>query len=572
MLENKSFESVEVKKDLETNNNEKLQDKQLINEIGATVINIINTENSDVIENNKNIQKTPESKNENTIITKTLELAEIKKIYGETCFETETSYGINAYGKYNPRITFIVPKQFNLDKNGEPINPIKYHNDSEMTDGMNIEWDGDVDYLYGDFWKSKKGTSCFRPKDPLVANNIMFRVNWGGAFNHNRGMRGSKSINDAVYYNRASSNGGGVGYDYCIFPIGYSNEIRDEEIDGVVIDSDNLENRKVFVNEKSKHFREKHSRAMREEIELASIELHKKLAAEELSRQSKEDYIPRLSLIEDKLANFAHYYACNTGIKYGDEYFEYANKKYLYNQKDVTAIEDLVSEKEAMELKSGIQKALRSEYENKITEIYGDRIERTGLELKFQDSLFAVILSEEIRWLKYSDESLDFLSKKIKEREDKLAIEKLVREKEAEYQKKAKEAKELGLPSDINIWHRTGGLTGCSSGWVIGQEGADRECDRNLNENDNRYKRYSDGYEVWDQILQGELVIKWTKDFTAAPHVCEVVYQPDEISEAQLERVAEIQNKLEKKYEGLFGSASGKPSPPIGKGWGLFKK
>lgn len=62
-------------------------------------------------------------------------------------------------------------------------------------------------------------------------------------------------------------------------------------------------------------------------------------------------------------------------------------------------------------------------------------------------------------------------------------------------------------------------------------------------------------------------MIQWTKSCTAAEHVCEVVCRPETISEAQLERVAEIQQELEKEWSGLTGLVSGKESPSIGSGW-----
>ena len=70
--------------------------------------------------------------------------------------------------------------------------------------------------------------------------------------------------------------------------------------------------------------------------------------------------------------------------------------------------------------------------------------------------------------------------------------------------------------------------------------------------------------------MPGELVLKWTKPYTAAPHQFEVVHSPEEgVTEAQLERVAEIQQMLEDEWAGLRGLASHLPSPPVGSGWGL---
>lgn len=134
------------------------------------------------------------------------------------------------------------------------------------------------------------------------------------------------------------------------------------------------------------------------------------------------------------------------------------------------------------------------------------------------------------------------------------------------------EGRVAGLPSDVQIWKRTGGRTGCSKGWVIGIDGVERERDSIYNSNLSRARRYDEGFEIWNQILPGELVIQWTKECTAAEHIFTVVHHPESITEAQLERIAEIQAGIAEEWEGLTGLASGKESPSIGEGWlGLLR-
>lgn len=179
----------------------------------------------------------------------------------------------------------------------------------------------------------------------------------------------------------------------------------------------------------------------------------------------------------------------------------------------------------------------------------------------------------------YEEEYKEILRAKAEaEAKAKAEAEEEARRAEAEAKAKAEQAKaeaearELGLPSNVRIWKRTGGRTGCSKGWVIRPDGSDRDRDELFNENSRRAWRYDEGYEIWHQICIGELVISWSKDCTAAPHVFEVIYRPEALTEAQLERVAEIQQRLEKEWEGLTGLASGIPSPSIGQGWGLFHR
>ena len=54
-------------------------------------------------------------------------------------------------------------------------------------------------------------------------------------------------------------------------------------------------------------------------------------------------------------------------------------------------------------------------------------------------------------------------------------------------------------------------------------------------------------------------------------HEFEVIHLPEEgLTEAQLERIREIQDELEEEWRGATGLASGKPSPGIGSDWGLL--
>lgn len=159
------------------------------------------------------------------------------------------------------------------------------------------------------------------------------------------------------------------------------------------------------------------------------------------------------------------------------------------------------------------------------------------------------------------------------EEEARLAQEKA----EAEAKKAAAEAeaKALGLPSDIRLWHRTG-VTNAGEAWVIGPDGRERECDfvdtMVCGSNSKKYHQSYEGNHVWNQIIPGELVLYWSHAYTAAPHEFEVIYAPDEITEAQLERVSEIQEEIERSWLGCK-SASGKYTcPSIGQGWGLFHR
>ena len=68
--------------------------------------------------------------------------------------------------------------------------------------------------IFGDYFVSKKGTKMFRikadGKDQLLCDD------WGGCFNSYRG--GVLPQDGSLHYRRASSNGGGCGCDYAVYP------------------------------------------------------------------------------------------------------------------------------------------------------------------------------------------------------------------------------------------------------------------------------------------------------------------------------------------------------------------
>jgi hypothetical protein len=163
---------------------------------------------------------------------------EAKKLYGiEKVFETEAgTFLLQMYGKYKPNMTFIVPMEHE-EGTYEPKSNIHYIEDKEITDEMNIDWNGAPSILFGDYWISKKGSRCFRPKSAAVASHILVRVDWGGghATMGKRGNRSGEETPGVIYFHRAVSNGGGLGADYYVFPMGYKQSVtEDEDVTAVV--------------------------------------------------------------------------------------------------------------------------------------------------------------------------------------------------------------------------------------------------------------------------------------------------------------------------------------------------
>ena len=121
----------------------------------------------------------------------------------------------NRFGKYQPNMCFV-------------LNENNICNTWTDVDNYNIDWDGDPVQLRGEYWVSKKGTKCFRPKED--GEYVLIRVDWGGCFNPTRGIEFNTVKEFAPYSRKASSNGGGNGYNFYVLPYGFHREVSIDEI------------------------------------------------------------------------------------------------------------------------------------------------------------------------------------------------------------------------------------------------------------------------------------------------------------------------------------------------------
>lgn len=487
-------------------------------------------------------------------------LADVKAKYGDKVVATGTSYVINAYGKYQPNVSFVLAKDFTGD-------PLKYRSDAparEMIAGLGLGFgtsESGVSVLFGDFWSSKAGKPHFRPTLPQVAKHVIIRADWGG-FNHPR-TRGIWSAPEgAAYFRRASSNGGGTGYDYYVLPVGFYLVVHDEELDGDAVVTPDFSAR-------AKEVRASFAKFDRQQDEKVAAESKAKAEAEAVSRQAKADLLPRLKATQIRLETLRSSNANYSKLELGETYFVFGWGDKLYTEANVAEVEKNVANWEEQVVEKLRKQMARTEFQPQF-EAFASRVESLGLTLSFGE--------EKVNWeggsyycgFTYTQEGLESFKADLTRKEEEKAAK--AREEAAAAAKAHAEAEAevLGLPQNIRIWKRTGGATGCGMGWVITPDGFDRERDGLENDNPRRAGRYDEGYLVWRQILPGELVLGWSKAMTAAPHEFEVVCLPPEgVTEAQLERVAEIQQELQDAWAGRRGLASGIPSPAVGRGWGL---
>ena len=486
-------------------------------------------------------------------------LANVKALYGDKVIETAKSFIVNAYGKYNPNISFVLDKDFSGD-------PLEYRKDAptkELVANTGIRFgtsESGVSVIFGDFWLSKAGKPHFRPKSYKLATHVIIRADWGG-FSY-PGTRGAWSAPDGVaYFRRASSNGGGTGYDYYVVPIGY--HLIYDEMGGDAVGVKDSE-RAAKIRRSYKEYDEMIAARKRAEAKA-------KADAEAASRRARPELLPRLARAQARLDELK---SGNPDTSYptlepGETTFKFGWSDKLYTEENVAEVERKIVHWEEQAVEELRQLVARTKFQPQY-EALSQRVEKLGLALNFSE--------EKVHWTgrgsyhggyPYTQAGIESFTADLIRKEEEAAKE--ARERAAAIAKASAEAEaaKLGLPQNIRIWKRTGGATNCGMGWVIKPDGSDRERDGLENSNPRRAERLDEGYLFWRQVLPGELVLSWSKATTAGEHHFEVVYLPELVTEAQLERTAEIQQELEAMWAGRRGLSSNRPSPAVGRGWGL---
>lgn len=256
----------------------------------------------------------------------------------------------------------------------------------------------------------------------------------------------------------------------------------------------------------------------------------------------------------------------------GNTSFRWGWQDQLYTEANVANVERRVVQMEAEKAEQERKRLAREQFQPRF-EAFKPRIEALGLTVEFgQDS---VRLGGDYYGdnQPYSDEGVARFAASLDKRERDATEARAKADAEVDYQKRKTEAVALGLPTDIRIWRRRGGRTNAGDGWVIGPNGQDRTNTGWTDPHSRRLQRYGEGEMIWEQILANEVVLKWSKDCSAAPHEFVVIHVPSAgLTEAQLERIQEIQDELENEWKGAHGLASGIASPSVGDGWGLCKK
>ncbi len=477
---------------------------------------------------------------------KKITLEEAKRILDsdKIFYNGNSKFNVVDVGKYHSGITIEVPQEWNVDKRRRPENPINYITAKELTDGMNIDFDGDASILLGRYRLSKNGRPVFELTEPTKAKDTLIRVGWGGAFDKSRGQDKdyAKEVG-ATFFTRRSSNGRGAGNDYWILPVDFVKDMEPRDVSGILANIEQKEN--MRISEIDDYIR-------KEDLEI-------KNSVENRDRVLNE-ILPIIQNIQTLNPDFVY--------KVNSDSFEYKASKYRGISTESRYTDDLISKISGELEKLQNEKIARDTYKPMYQEME-DTLNMLDVSISYNDT--EVLLSAPTSYFRYrtygySSEEYNSFINDVTEYQEKIAkeqeeirrkAEELRRETELKIRKD--EAKEMKYPEKFEFWNRLGGAAALGHAYVIESDGTIREPDyNNLFNNKHRYrvpdwKNMADGTQGYTQILPGEIIVSYTKKCTAFPYIFNVEWADDEITEPQLEVICNMLAEKSKFAESTDG-------------------
>lgn len=462
---------------------------------------------------------------------KKITLEEAKKILesDKVFYNGNAKFNVLDIGKYNSGITIEIPQEWTIDKSRRPESPIRYITNHELTDGMNIDFDGDASFLLGRYRLSKNGKPVFELTEPSKAKDTLIRVSWGGAFNRTRGQYSDYAKETgASFFSRRASNGRGAGNDYWILPVDFVKDMEPRDVSDILEDIERKENERVSEID---HY-----------IEREDLEINNSIA-------NRERILSQIQPIIQNIQTFNSEFEFEAQT----ESFIYKEKRY-WTSKTKRYSDDLVNELNELLEKEKREKDARDTYVPMYQEMESTlstldisiSYNSTNVTLKAPTSYFSY------KSYNYSQDGYNSFINDVTQYQEKIAQEQEEARRKAEELKRAaelkrrkEEAKKSGYPEEFEFWNRLGGATNLSHAYVIESDGTIREPDYNNLRNNNHKYKYSDwknnadGTQGYVQILPGEIIVTYTKDYTAVPYIFNVEWADGEITEAQLEVICD---------------------------------
>lgn len=458
------------------------------------------------------------------------EILESDKVF----YNGNKKFNVVDAGKYRSGITIEVPQEWTIDKKRNPESPIRYIDSRELTDGMNIDFDGDASFLLGNYRLSKNGKPVFELTEPTKAKDVLIKVSWGGAFSRTRGQyREYAEETGATFFTRRSSNGGGAGNDYWVLPVGFVKDMEFRDVSNIL---------KNIQEKEDKRIEEIDNYIEREDLEIKA------------SIANKDRILGQIQPIIEQIK-----------IYYPEIQYEAEDDSFIYKEKSSYAFkmsrysDVLVSKLNEVLEKAKSEKSARDKY---LPMYQGMEAVLSSLNISIIYSDISVSLNAQIsnfgyKSYSYSQEGYNKFINTLTEYQAQIAREEEEARQKAEELRKAaelntrkEEAKKNGYPENFVFWNRLGGATNLGHAYVIEADGTIREPDYNSLRNSNHRYKYADwkncadGYQGYMQILPGEIIVTYTKDYTAVPYIFDVAWADREITEAQLEVIcSELDSK-----------------------------
>lgn len=221
-------------------------------------------------------------------------------------------------GKYNSGFTIVIPQEWDLNVDEKPENPINYKECKELTDGMNVDFDGEASILLGKYRKSQNGKPVFEITEPIDAKDTLISVSWGGSFNHTQGQSGeyAKEVGAKAFV-RCSSNGGGLGTDYWVLPVGFVKDMGKRDVSSIL---------------------EKLQKEKEENIARIDNIIEEKRRAIKESREDKDRIINDTSALVDEIREYTPDFKFDTQ----EDYVVCNGTKMLYNDSVISELDSIL--------------------------------------------------------------------------------------------------------------------------------------------------------------------------------------------------------------------------------------
>ena len=462
---------------------------------------------------------------------KKVTLEEAKKILDtdKVFYNGGNKFNVVDTGKYHSGITLEIPQEWTINKRREPESPINYISSKELTDGMNIDFNGDANILLGKFRLSKNGRPVFELTDPSKARDTLIRVSWGGSFNKTYGCQSEYAEKvGASFFTRRTSNGRGLGKDYWILPVNFVKDMEPRDVSAILKNIEQKENSRIEEIDK---YIEQEDLAIKNSIE------NRTRILEELS-----PIIENLQALYPDFQYRAN--AENFQYTYDDSYF-YPSMSSRYTDELVIKLSNLLEKKQNEKLAREKYTPLYQEMEDTLDELnFSITYNDLSITLSYPNSRSEDYKYSQEGYTSFIDAITRYQEKINKEKEEaRRKAEELKRA--AELKRKKEEAKKLGYPENFEFHNRLSGVNNLGHAYVIERDGTIRNPDYNILRNHNHihnssdWKNCADGTQGYEQILPGEIIVTYQKACRAVPYTFNVEWADDNITDAQLDVVWE---------------------------------